>query len=944
MSTIEDFRKKLKEELTNPDFQNIFYVLKQSVKDVSTIYDNLNLLEGRYKRESHKQHIEKSLSDEDSTIAYNQIRAALLDIINSLAAKDLVVEIAASNESRFEEILENKVTPSPNAKGKILYRVPGLMCLEKKYKCIVRVAFTEEDLAYQVRRDDDTKMDALRIAEVMEISLIDHNGEPAFSIDPISSKEQFVDRGEYTEWIFYVKALLEGTYDLILKATVLEKRYEREIRKDIVLEKKITIVAEEISAEVSRDLSYAPQGEQVVMGGGGLLPALVFQVAQPRFILDALPFIPLSPMASGTGAVGGGVTGGVAASGASSGSAIGATALKVLGALAVSGGIYIAFFYSTLKFIYAPQTPFLIEIEGSRPPFDVWLKKNTAVEDSDSIYIDKGESTVINLEQQGFEIGDVVKIRVKDNVGNPYDTILLLRRFEKKISPNDTTKKNPETEIDFPSLSFSQQDSFILTILGKNPPFSLWLKRNKEGIYFDSLKLSKTGSSVLDLDKWKMSKGELLDIKLMDNLKNQIDTTVELTYSGPKSYGDSLPVEFDIIPDEINQTLRLKIFSAKPPFHFIVKNLGSGKQLLETNIDTARNTVVSYQKFNFPVKVLLQAKVTDARDSIKTKIFSLKGQPKPKPKLTLTCAPNKKLKRLRATVKGGEPPFKILIENQQVASLEKMGNHYQYYIKGGFRNGQEVKVSVLDKNDNRKDCTCQIEMPVCEVSRKPLQLTECFYFDQFEDCGILYVYRQESKEHQRMMAETFASCEVVSKFDDFKFFKMDASSITDNCDNTALHGLGNVTTWVENGKSTTPIKFDGYLSPEELLNILDCGEFGEKGVLELNFIPALNKTYRYESGQESDVFSVTLVEDSFRVQLAAIEGVVNFKKFIDQLKGKTMNQSIFIHANKRHNFVLLGEYENAKKAQKALERFSTNEKLAPLLKAAKINNLRVVYK
>ena len=69
------------------------------------------------------------------------------------------------------------------------------------------------------------------------------------------------EREAYTEWIFFIRALREGQFSLMLRVAVVEKVGEKERKRDIVLEEKVRVVSHPIS-EMSAD-SFKTTGYRV---------------------------------------------------------------------------------------------------------------------------------------------------------------------------------------------------------------------------------------------------------------------------------------------------------------------------------------------------------------------------------------------------------------------------------------------------------------------------------------------------------------------------------------------------------------------------------------------------------------------------------------------------------------------------------------------------------
>ena len=293
MQTLEELKKHFINELVHQDLRRVFYILRQNVDNQCNKYDDLNLLHARYISASHDQNVKGILSSEEARLIFNQINATLLGFINDLTDKDLNLKSSAGPVSIPTPIKDIAQKATCN-KGKILYKVPGLMELKKERKCIVRIAFDEKELEINDRDHKGSKVEPIRIAEVMEVQFIDQCKDDAFNIRTLSSSEQLVDRGDFTEWIFYVEPLLQGVYDLLLKVSVIEKRLGREIRKDIVMEKKIEVVATPV--DVNDNLGIHDHKETYLAGAGVFAIPSGFEILDIPLLWEPRMIPPLSPI------------------------------------------------------------------------------------------------------------------------------------------------------------------------------------------------------------------------------------------------------------------------------------------------------------------------------------------------------------------------------------------------------------------------------------------------------------------------------------------------------------------------------------------------------------------------------------------------------------------------------------------------------------------------
>ena len=169
---------------------------------------------------------------------------------------------------------------SGSRQGSILYNIPDRMELGRDTRCEVRIAFDRSALLVTLEEQEQATIKDIRISELMEVDLLDPSDGPdrPFAVRAITSREQFLDPKEYTQWIFYVKALREGTFPLLLKVTVVEVLLGKERKREIVLEETVTVIAaleEEMAAG-----GYRQTGVQFTLGRS--LPGIPAQIEQTQ--------------------------------------------------------------------------------------------------------------------------------------------------------------------------------------------------------------------------------------------------------------------------------------------------------------------------------------------------------------------------------------------------------------------------------------------------------------------------------------------------------------------------------------------------------------------------------------------------------------------------------------------------------------------------------------
>jgi len=181
---------------------------------------------------------------------YNQLRERLLTFIADLEPEDFLPTAP-------------KGFRPPAKRGSLLHKIPRQMQLGREEECIIRLAYDRSVIADNLELDEDIELKEVTISEVMEAELIDPNYEPAFAIRTFHDERQFLQAGTYTEWKFYVRPLREGTFDLLLKLTVIEEVQGVRERRNITWEEKVQIITEQ-AAEAPAE--FQPAGLSLSFG------------------------------------------------------------------------------------------------------------------------------------------------------------------------------------------------------------------------------------------------------------------------------------------------------------------------------------------------------------------------------------------------------------------------------------------------------------------------------------------------------------------------------------------------------------------------------------------------------------------------------------------------------------------------------------------------------
>ncbi|MEZ4919367.1 MAG: hypothetical protein R2792_09700 [Saprospiraceae bacterium] len=268
----------IKEQLRKLLLENPAEALKSIMEQVpsqSEAYQTAATLLGSL-NDTNKQRLRGTLSNEALQLAYNQIRANTLDLIESLT------------ESSFDAQAEAPTTAA--TQGEILYRIPDTMPLEHETKCLVRIAMDEESIVEDILLDEHVTLKSLsRVSEVMQVELLDPSDRELFRIRTLSSAEQLVEKTGYTEWQFFVTPLKEGTYPLIIKVAVIELALGKERKKEIILEEAVQVLAE---ANQEPETAFKSTGERIQFGAespsGSIQSPPVFTAEETR-VPESLP-------------------------------------------------------------------------------------------------------------------------------------------------------------------------------------------------------------------------------------------------------------------------------------------------------------------------------------------------------------------------------------------------------------------------------------------------------------------------------------------------------------------------------------------------------------------------------------------------------------------------------------------------------------------------------
>ncbi len=220
---------RFKNWVVEADYPSLFEALFRLIRQLSPLLENdLLILHGDYRR-MEADYNTQTISRTDYDLEANRLNRSLLYLIDQLP---VVGQLGTSIAKRY---------PS----GKILHDIPRQLPLQKATKCVVRIGETAAIVLENYRPSSDAQIEDVRISEVMEVALLDASEGDCFEISSLNRSDQTIDSGDYSQWIFFVKALQTGQHPLYLKVSVVQEVNGKERKKEIVFERSVEVTSEE---------------------------------------------------------------------------------------------------------------------------------------------------------------------------------------------------------------------------------------------------------------------------------------------------------------------------------------------------------------------------------------------------------------------------------------------------------------------------------------------------------------------------------------------------------------------------------------------------------------------------------------------------------------------------------------------------------------------------
>ncbi|HAD13649.1 MAG TPA: hypothetical protein DCF33_14585 [Saprospirales bacterium] len=256
---IDELRRNLEIQIREGKLPEALQAFLSAVPEGSETYRIVSALMARLNA-ANKERFRNTISFEEYQRRVDQVSADCFDLLAGLQEKDFEAPAAAGK--------------TPEAKtGSVLYRVPGIMQIQKPTRCVVRVAVDEEVILENILLDEHVEVKSrVEISDVMSAELLDPEGG-AFQISALNARTQLVRETGYTEWNFQVTPLKEGIHQLLVKVSIMEivPGFQDPIPRDVTLMENVTILAELPEQQYADSLTagFKPTGQTFGFQGAG---------------------------------------------------------------------------------------------------------------------------------------------------------------------------------------------------------------------------------------------------------------------------------------------------------------------------------------------------------------------------------------------------------------------------------------------------------------------------------------------------------------------------------------------------------------------------------------------------------------------------------------------------------------------------------------------------
>lgn len=243
-------------DLATSDLAAALVHLKEQLPEVSPKHAELLSILGRL-NDANRNFRKGILMMDGLQLEINRVRDAFLEFLNQLVPED------------FDASHKKNSVSGPKT-GTVLYRIPHRMEAFKAVKCVIRVAIDEEVITDNMTVDEHVQLrPRIEVSDAMDAALLDPSEGEHFEITTTSSTRQRVRDTGYTEWLFYVTPLQEGSYPLMIRVSMLEEVPGLGfIPKEISLEETVLVIAELPANEPEAALKPAGAAFQLLANTG----------------------------------------------------------------------------------------------------------------------------------------------------------------------------------------------------------------------------------------------------------------------------------------------------------------------------------------------------------------------------------------------------------------------------------------------------------------------------------------------------------------------------------------------------------------------------------------------------------------------------------------------------------------------------------------------------
>lgn len=174
---------------------------------------------------------------------FQQVKSqyVLKSLIESNEYDRVIAKINLAILEILSAIEKDGLSSNTRKTGHVLYKIPNLMSILNETKCVIRISYFQSQLLKDLPTTIDYEIKSIQITDVMNVELVDAYEIKTFSIRTCTDSEQFLISDDFTQWIFYVRPLRLGKFNLLLKIATIEQINGKERKRNIVLEKEIEI-------------------------------------------------------------------------------------------------------------------------------------------------------------------------------------------------------------------------------------------------------------------------------------------------------------------------------------------------------------------------------------------------------------------------------------------------------------------------------------------------------------------------------------------------------------------------------------------------------------------------------------------------------------------------------------------------------------------------------